>query len=448
MQRQLIKSLVTWKDKAGRKPLLLKGARQVGKTHLLKRFGEESFENCHYINFELEKKLHDLFEQDLNPKRIINELGFATGKSININTDLVIFDEIQACPNALTSLKYFNEDLPELALCTAGSLLGVHLNIGSFPVGKVDRLNMFPMTYQEFLQALNETQLLDLLHNHDYRTAFPEAAHNRLWQWWKHYLIIGGMPEVISTYINHKEDLNLAFQEVRNKQNELVEAYFADIAKHAGKVNAMHIMRCWEQTAIQLAANHDGKATKFRFKGILPSIDRYSRLANVIDWLIAANLVIKIPITNLVQQPLKAFTKESAFKLFIFDVGMLGSLLGLEAKTIYDYRFGTFKGYLVENYVSEALQTSYNKKLYNWQANKSEIEFLNQYQQHVIPIEVKAGTITRAKSLQKFIKKYQPPLAIILSGKNIYLDKNNNLLNLPIYCAAQLPEIFAEQISD
>ncbi len=442
MQRKLLTALVKWQTKPNRKPLLLKGVRQVGKTYLLKQFGEDNFPNYYYINFESDLHLHKIFEKNLDPKRILTELSFNFGKDINIEQDFLIFDEIQACPAALTSLKYFHENCPKLALAAAGSLLGVHLHSHSFPVGKVDMLKLHPMNFTEWLEAHQQDQLIHLLKQHDYNTALPELAHQQLWQLWKLYITIGGMPEVVKTFLNKQNNPIAALQEVRIKQHEIIVAYNSDIAKHAGKVNAMHIARVWRSAAIQLASTQNDMADRFRFKDVIPGIDRYQRLAGAIDWLDAADLIIKVPIAYTIEQPLKAYAKESLFKLLYSDVGLLGARCEISPETIMQDNYGGYKGYIAENFVAQALYSNDlhdMNTIFSWQEHRAEIEFLQTTDSGIIPIEVKAGTNTRAKSLEKLINKYHPNYSVILSANNISHDNDNKIYKFPLYLASLQP---------
>lgn len=445
LHRNLQSALIDWHQKPGRKPLLLKGVRQVGKTYLLKHFGEQYFPNSYYINFENDLHLHKLFDQNLDPTRILRELSFEFGQDIDVNHDFLIFDEIQACPPALTSLKYFNEQCPQLALGAAGSLLGVHLNQNAFPVGKVDMLTLHPLSFVEFLQAADLQPLLDLLSNHDWLTPLPQIAHQRLWQHWKTYLVVGGMPEVMASYLAYKQTPVASMQAVRVKQNELIRAYNADVAKHAGKENAMHIARVWEHVAIQLSSTKNEQADRFRFKDVVPGADRYQRLVGAIDWLGAADLIIKIPIAHTVELPLKAHTKESLFKLFYGDVGLLGARCGLPPDVILQDEYGGYKGYFAENFVAQALQSNDIhdlSQLYSWQDKKAEVEFLQTTNQGIIPIEVKSGTNVGARSLEKLCQRYNPSYAVILSANNISYDSDKNIKHYPLYLAELQPWLF------
>jgi predicted AAA+ superfamily ATPase len=439
MERSILSQLRQWKNKPDRKPLILKGARQVGKTYALNEFGQASFDVCHYFNFEKEPKLSRIFEPDLNPKRIIQELSLLRQKKIDYQKDLITFDEIQACPKALTSLKYFCEDIPSSFICCAGSLLGVYLGPVSYPVGKVEHLEMYPMSFPEFLKAVGDELYLDLLNDLTSGSTIPALAHEHLWGRLKQYFITGGLPEPVSVFVKHQQDLFTAFEKVRTLQKDLIEDYFSDIAKHSGKINAMHIHRVWRSVPEQLGLSQDGSAQKFKFRNVTPGIDRFNRLSDALDWLNAAGLTIKVSIAHHALLPLQSFVKENTFKLFMFDVGIMGALNDLEPSTILEYNYGTFKGYFAENYVAQAFTASGAGQLFSWHENTSEIEFLRQLDGHIVPIEVKSGWVTQAKSLRVYADKYKPPYRVIMSGKTLTIDKTNNVHNYPLYLASQFP---------
>ncbi len=441
MQRHLIKSLQAWRAKKNRKPLILMGVRQTGKTYLLKQFGAQHFVRCHYINFEEQPTACTLFTGDLDPRQILNQLAFYLHAPIDIHQDLVIFDEIQACPRALTSLKYFCEQLPELALCSAGSLLGLTLNEGSYPVGKVDMLHLYPLTFSEFLAGVGDQHAVDYLWRLDLGSSIPEAIHQQLWERLKQYFVTGGLPEVVALFAQDQTDLYAATSRVRQKQKELIYAYYADIAKHSGKVKAMHIDRTWRAVPLQLSSTQDGETSRFKFKGIIPGINRYQQLVNVIDWLESAELVIKLPLVDTIKQPLLAFTKANFFKLFMFDVGILGAMSELDPKIIYDYGYGSYQGYFAENFVAQQLLATYQQTLFTWQENRSEIEFLLQWEGQVIPVEVKSGSVTRAKSLEKYIELYQPNRSFILSARPLQSQTQQVKTYLPLYLSERLLDI-------
>lgn len=426
-----MQNLLQWKKEKYRKPLILKGVRQVGKTFLLKEFGSLHFPQYHYFNFEKEPALAKIFEQDLVPKRILAELSFHRNCPINQDTDLVIFDEIQEASRALTSLKYFQEDCPELHLCAAGSLLGLHLNGGSFPVGKVTFETLRPMSFEEFLMAIEDKALPYLLSPEP----IPERVHAHLWDQLKVYLVVGGLPEAIDTFRLYSKDLFQAFSLVRKKQSDLLNTYYADIAKHSGKVNAMHIDRVFRSASAQLQQVQDGSVARFKFKGVIPGVSHYDRLASAIDWLEAAGLLLKVHIVNTGNLPFRGSAKENTFKLLLFDVGILGAMCALPPKVILDYDYGSYKGFFAENFIAEELIHREPNSLYSWQEKTAEVEFLLEIEGQAIPIEVKSGSITKAKSLRHFAEKYHPPYEIIFSAKTPKIE--GNLRYYPLYLAGK-----------
>ena len=438
MKRQIIAQLTEWKNKNQRKPLLLKGARQIGKTYSLLEFAKDEFCNYHYLNFEENPKLKDIFVDDLDPKKILQKISFEIGHKIDSATDLLILDEIQECPRALTSLKYFCEDLPEQAICAAGSLLGVRLNDVSFPVGKVDHLEMYPLNFFEFVDALNKPLLSEALRSDIETISF---AHEQLWNLLKIYFITGGLPEVVQIFVNHQENHFEALNLVRTRQKEIINDYIGDMAKHSGKENAMHLQRLWANIAQQLSQTQDGSTARFKFKGAIPEKNRYSRLISTIDWLEAAGLIIKVPIITQAISPLKAYSKENIFKLFIFDVGILGALIDLEPKTILNYDYGTYKGFFAENFVAQDFLTKFTsyKQYYAWQQNRLDIEFIIDIDGEIYPIEVKSGTVTKSQSLYIFAKKYQHKYLALMSAQKPNLKAGQELQKYPLYLASRFP---------
>ncbi len=393
----------------------------------------------HYFNFERSPSLAEAFVSELDPQRILLDLSFKVQQKIDPYHDLVILDEIQACPNALTSLKYFCEELPASYICCAGSLLGVYLAPASYPVGKVEHLQMYPMSFLEFLQALEDDLSLELLQGLTLNDKIPALVHEHLWQRLKHYFITGGLPEIVSIYIQQQDDLFSGFKQVRHKQQDLIQAYFADIVKHAGKLNAMHINRIWQSIPEQLGNTKDGSAQKYKFKGAVPGIDRFSKLADAIDWLDAAGLIHKVSIVNRAELPLAAFCKDNSFKLFLFDIGILGAMLELEPGAILDYDYGSCKGFFAENYVVQAFIGAGQSRLFSWMEKTAEVEFLRPVGNQIIPIEVKSGWVTQAKSLRVFANKYHPSYRAIMSAKSLHIDAENQVHNYPLYLAALFP---------
>lgn len=443
MERIQMSSLLEWKEKKNRKPLIIQGARQVGKTYLLKEFGKRYFSRFHYINFEKSAALSKVFEVTLDPVLIIKELQFLLETEIDTKKDLIIFDEIQREPKALTSLKYFSENMPEMAVCAAGSLLGVTMNIDSFPVGKVDILDMKPLSFHEFLNAVNEKKLTELVAGQNIEKPFPVTAHDKLMDLWKHYLIVGGLPEVVEYYRNNRGDPFGAFQKVRDMQEVLLRTYMADIAKHSGKINSIHIEQVFRTVPSQLASSIDGSTKKFIFKDVISGIKGYDRLSSPIGWLERADLILRVPVIDNVEIPLTARTKENIFKLYFFDVGLLGALSQLAPQLIMKYDFKTYKGFFAENFVLQELMASGIKNTYCWQGRTSEIEFLIQTKAgDIVPVEVKSGSVTQSKSLSVYNERYKPPFSIVVSAKNE--GRQPKRWYVPVYAAGRLHELMEQ----
>jgi uncharacterized protein len=450
MIRDALLDLAKWKASKIRKPLIILGARQVGKTYLAKEFADRAFQTAHNFNFELEPDLKALFDRDLTPQRILQELSFRRGRAIDLNNDMVFFDEIQAAPKALTSLKHFHEQLPELAVCAAGSLLGLHLADSSFPVGNVDFLKLHPMSFQEFLHARapqrEYTVFLEAKHGGEPLV----SAHQKFWDYWREYLVTGGLPEVVARYLETGPSTLRAFSEARETQQKIIKAYLADVAKHSGKINALHIDRVWHSIPIQMAAAQDLSVSCYKFKNVVPGIHNYGRLIGPIDWLMKAGLILQIPICDHAETPLRAFTKQNQFKLMMFDVGILGAMLDIPVAALLNFDFGTYKGYFAENFVAQELVCAQpEKSLYGWAEGKSKIEFLVQGDSGPIPIEVKSATRIRAQSLKSFIDKYKPHTSIVLSGnpasESTHANGKTRKVNLPLYLACSAREKATDQ---
>ncbi len=436
MKRTVTNSLNDWKSAANRKPLILRGARQVGKTYILKEFGGTAFPRYHYVNFEKDERLGRIFEQDLKPERILNEFQFYLDRPIDRRRDLVIFDEIQRSPRALTSLKYFSEEMPEMALCAAGSLLGVALQPDPFPVGKVQFLDMYPLSFDEFLDGVGKERLAELIREQDLTQPFPATAHEQLWGLWKHYLVVGGLPDIVNLYREQQENLYEAVQTIRTAQRDLLEAYIADMAKHSGKTNALHIEKLWRNVPAQLAREQNGSVGKFKLREGIPGIRGYERLSAPLDWLECANLLIRTPIIDTVGVPLSGYVKENRFKLYFFDVGLLGAVSGIAPATFLNYDFGSYQGYVAENFVAQELRATGDKAVFCWQGRTAEVEFLLEQEGEVVPVEVKSGRVTQSKSIKVYTERYRPPRAYILSANNISRRNINHYL--PLYATGRL----------
>ena len=438
MKRSFWNTLVEWEASSPRKPLLVQGARQVGKTWILKAFGAERFEHCVVLDFAEDPALRGLFAPDLKPKRILSDLSVYLNRDILPEQTLLIFDEIQLCPEALTSLKYFYEEIPSAFICASGSLLGLGLSEQNFPVGKVQREWLRPMSFFEFLEALGEAPLcIALRESADACASLSPAIHKKAFGLFKEFMITGGMPEVVQRYIGLRDTRAAAFQAVRTLQRELTDSYLDDIAKHSGSLKAIRIAALFKNIPEQLARETDG-TRKFLFKDVLSGRSTYDVLEGPIEWLIKAGLVHKIPICRSVQHPLAAYAEKNAFMLYLFDTGLLGAMLYLDPATIYQYDFGQFKGFLAENTVLNELVCAGAGPVYTWRGNSSEIEFLLSSGNQIIPLEVKAGINTKAKSMQVFREKYSPEKAVLFSAQGTnQLDKG--LLHVPLYLAGAIP---------
>ena len=394
----------------------------------------------HYLDFEEEPGLSSLFEKDLKPKRILDGISLHLHAPIDPNTDLLVFDEIQNAPKALTALKYFSEEIPGLALCCAGSLLGLHLNESSFPAGKVEFLDVHPMTFGEFLRAIGEESYARILEYYDFAEPLPELVHAHLWDALNAYFIVGGLPEAVATYAELRERPFEAFAAVRKKQRDLITAYLADVAKHSGKINSMHIERVWRSVPAQLAREQDGSSAKFRFNEVGLGLRGYARLAGAIDWLKTAGLIRKLPIANKAWIPLPAYTEESVFKLYPFDVGLLGALGGIPPKALHDFSFGSYKGYVAENFVLQELSALDDMTLAAWKENTAEVEFLVDLDGKLIPVEVKSGWVTQAKSLKVFVEKYGPAAYVTLGAGN-FSKRAGGGFRVPLYMAGRIRDL-------
>lgn len=436
MERSLYRKLLEWKTSNYRKPLLLQGARQVGKTYLLKEFGRREFKRVHYINFEKRRDMDTLFKETFDTRRIIEFISLKLDTEIDIDEDLLVFDEIQDCPEAITSLKYFNEDMKELALCCAGSHIGVSMNRESFPVGQVDFLNLFPMNFEEFLMAVNKRKAAYLSEFSD-ETGIPEIVHRELWQDLKIYYIVGGMPEAVKRYMDLKENPYEAFTNVRVVQQGILEGYRGDFAKHAGKENAAHINRVFDNIPVQLSRDIDGSVQKYRFKGVIPNKSKFAHLDGPIDWLVRSGLVTKVFIVNTPAIPLKNSRKENTFKLYLFDTGLLGCMQELPFDSILNQDYGRYKGYYAENLVAQEFTGAGVRELYSWAGKNSEIEFLRVINNTVVPVEVKSGARTKAKSLSAYKNKYSPALLIKITANNLHRE-DKQMHNYPLYLAGKI----------
>lgn len=407
MYRKIISDLKKWKNKKERLPLILKGARQVGKTWILQEFGKECFEDVLYINFENESNVSDLFEGSIEPKRIIEYLSAIHHKKVQPQKTLIIFDEIQELPRALTSLKYFAEQAPEYAICCAGSLLGVFLHEKvSFPVGKVDFLELQPLDFEEFLIANKEQDLINLIQNSN-MDKLPNVITDKLEDYLKKYFVIGGMPRAVRTWIDEE-----SFEEVEKIQRGILEAYVRDFSKHTDNNTATKIEYVWKSIPSQLAKEN----RKFVY-GVVKDGARAREYENAINWLRDTGLV---RIVNRVKcgnkQPLKAYEDLKSFKMYLLDIGLLRVLCELDYETIInkDAIYNEFNGLLTEQFVLQELKNINRiNTIYYW-ANEytSEVDFVFSYKNLIIPVEAKAGINVKSQSLKIFMNEYDTKLAI------------------------------------
>lgn len=424
MQRELLETLIKWKEKMDRKPLIIRGARQVGKTWLMKEFGKTHYKNIAYVNFETALSLHHIFQSGFEVEKLILALKIETGADIVPSETLIILDEIQECEAAITSLKYFQENANQYHIVAAGSLLGVATNKKrSFPVGKVDFLDLHPLSFSEFLLAVNEPQLLYILQKKDWGliTAFKSKYIDLL----KQYYYVGGMPEVVLTFINQKD-----FKKVREKQLNILSSYEQDFSKHAPNEIVPRIRLVWQSLPSQLAKEN----RKFTY-GNLKKGARAREFELAIEWLTNAGIVHKVNRCNKPGIPLIAYAVLSDFKLFILDVGLLSAMGNLDVHTLISEQslFEEFKGALTEQYVLQQLKSIDQLPIYYWSAEKAtaEIDFLIQYKNRIIPIEVKAAENLKAKSLKSYHQKFSPEMSIRTSLSDY--RKEDWLVNLPLY---------------
>jgi len=429
MKRLAMQDLISWKNKSGRKPLIIKGARQVGKTWLMKEFGKNEYTQTVYINFESTKLLKALFREDYNVQRIVTALQIESGIQIDPQNTLIVFDEIQEAEGAITSLKYFCENAPQYHIIAAGSLLGVAMHSQtSFPVGKVEFLDLYPLNFIEFLMALDQHPLLDLLKSKDW--ILIKSFREKYIQLLRFYYYIGGMPEAVLSYKTYND-----FDEVRNIQKRILSAYEQDFSKHAPGEIVPRIRMLWNSIPAQLA-----KENKKFIYGVVKKGSRAKDYELALSWLVDCGLAHKICRVSKPGIPLKAYEDIGSFKLFIVDVGLLGAMGDIDVRTLIDGNviFEEFKGALTEQYVSQQLTTISGMVINYWSAEKStaEIDFLVQYSGRAIPIEVKAEENLQAKSLKSFCQKYTPSLAVRTSMSDFRAE--DWLTNLPLYAISEI----------
>ncbi|CDE59426.1 putative uncharacterized protein [Fusobacterium sp. CAG:439] len=424
MQRYALKHLIDWKNKKNHKPLVIQGARQVGKTWLMQEFGEKYYEQVAYINFDVDVKSREIFDIDYDTERLIMDIGLATKTKINAENTLIIFDEIQECPRALTSLKYFRENAPQYDIIVAGSLLGVACHEGTgFPVGKVSFMNLFPLSFEEFLLAMGEERFVELLNKKDFKTI--KLFNNKYEKLLKQYCYVGGMPEIVQDFVENKD-----FESVRNLQKEILSAYEEDFTKHISANTVAKIRLLWKSIPAQLS-----KENKKFIYGAAKEGARARDFEAALSWLINSGLVYRVNKITKPDLPITAYEDFNSFKLFVLDVGLLGAMTDLQADTIIDGNriFEEFKGAIAEQYVLQQFKTIKDLPVYYWsnETSRAEIDFVIQIKSDVVPVEVKAERNLQAKSLKVYMEKFKPNYAIRTSMADY--KKTDNLIDLPLY---------------
>ena len=428
MERIILGKLLDWKEKKQRKPLLIDGARQTGKTYLLQTLFGDTFDNVLRIDFLESPQMAEAFEGSLSPEDIIANLELLTECIFNPSTDLLILDEIGECSKAVTSLKYFAEKAPHMYIAASGSNIGL---LNSFPVGKVDQHNLRPLTFREFLIASKETALINAFNNQ----TNSAPAHTKLFEKLTDYYFTGGMPEAVGTWFSMKESSILErIQAVSDIHRNLISGYQRDFGKYSGKVDAGLIEAVFNNVPSQLSSVLDESVKRFKFKGVHERKSRYGEFESAICWLEKCRLVLKNhPIDGTPKSPLAAYRKENIVKLFLFDVGLLNHMLGINYKEIKQQGY-EYKGYIAENFVQQEFAAQGVDPTFSWGDARAEIEFVaTDKQGNVLPIEVKSGKRTRAKSLQSYITKCQPVKTIKLTGTQGSSALETKNIVLPLY---------------
>jgi uncharacterized protein len=425
MQRKLMEKLVAWKNRPGRMPLVVYGARQVGKTYLLNRFGKEQFEDVVYVNFETDDSLALAFSGNIDPARLLNTLEVYFRTQIIPGKTLIILDEIQACDRALTSLKYFCEKAPKYDVVAAGSLLGVSVNRErySFPVGKVELLTLYPLEFEEFLLALGEERLIAAIRESvETDSPMPELLHGRALEHYRTFLVVGGMPGVVNAYLREGR-----IMDARSTQSLILNSYVADMSKYATPAETTRIMACFDSIPAQMAKEN----RKFQYK-VVRKGGSATLFGASIDWLAAAGIVVKCDKIEQGFMPPEAYRDISAFKLYMSDAGLLTAKSGVIPMTLLSEREeNTFAGAIAENFIAQNLQ-ALGYRLYYWASNgQAEVDFLIQRGDELIPVEVKSGHHTRSRSLSVYRQKYKPAYSIRLSTKQSGFE--NGIKSVPLY---------------
>ena len=429
MRRTAMEKLVAWKSSDERKPMVLKGARQVGKTWLMKEFGKNYYKSFVYFNFDEEDELKSIFETNKNPQRIIELLSMIAGEKIYPEDTMIIFDEVQECPEALNALKYFKEKANEYHVIAAGSLLGTLLaKPKSYPVGMVNLLDIFPLTFEEFLEA-TDAPLFAYYEGIHKEQQIEEIFHNRLLESYNNYLIIGRMPECVSSWLKHKDPAKIA-----QIQRELIEVYENDFSKHNGKVNSGRILMVFRSIVTQLAKSNE----KFMY-GAVKEGARARDFEEAIEWLVSAGMLNRIYNVSKLEHPLSAFDKLDQFKLFLFDTGLLKQMAGVDNSAILLKSTYQFKGPLTENYVLQQLRGQFEVMPRYFSSRNGEIDFVLQCGMEIIPVETKGGEDKSAPTFKKYVAVNHPLYAVRFSKMGY--RKDGNITNIPLYLVGKTKEL-------
>lgn len=430
MYRTIYEDLIRWKNDKNRMPLLLEGVRQCGKTYVLREFGEKNYKNVVYFNFEHTPDISDIFQPDLDPKRIITRLSLLKKEKIEPGKTLIIFDEIQFCNRALTSLKYFCEDAPDYHVACAGSLLGVMLSQPySFPVGKVDRLKMGPMSFKEFLLANSEDRAIEYMEPHDPTEQLIVPLVSKLKEYLDIYCLVGGMPAAIKKWMEDRDMI-----QVERILDGIISSYMDDFSTHASE-HLTKLTMIWKSIPLQLAKDNK----KFIFSHVKTG-SRSKDLEDALEWLVNAGLVHRVNRVDPPQVPLPMYVDNTNFKIYLADIGILRRMAGLESDYIFSKsdEFDLYKGMMMENYVLNELIASTGNIPYYWRSNGiAEVDFVAQIKNKAIPIEVKSGKNTTSKSLSEYVKRFSPAIAIKVS---MLVGRSGKICNIPLYSAWMIAE--------
>ena len=429
LKRNAIADLKKWKDDAERKPLVIRGARQVGKTWLMREFGQTCYDHFVYFNFDEEDELKSIFETNKNPQRIVELLSMVAGEKILPGETLIIFDEVQECPEALNTLKYFKEKANDYHVIAAGSLLGTLLaQPKSYPVGMVNLLDLYPLTYDEFLEA-TDPSLYAYYEKIQKDQPIEDIFHNRLLDAYNNYLIIGGMPECVTSWVNYKDPAR-----VSQIQRELIEIYENDFSKHNGKVNSGRILMVFRSIVSQLAKSNE----KFIY-GAVRQGGRARDFEEAIEWLVSAGMLNRVYNVSKMEHPLSAFDKLDQFKLFLFDTGLLKHMAGIDNSAILLKNDYQFKGPLTENYLLQQLRGQFEVEPRYFSAKNSEIDFVLQNRMEIIPVEVKGGEDKSAPSFKRYVSEHHPEYVLRFSKRGY--RKDGEITNIPLYLARKTKDL-------